>query len=136
MNKLVMALFFVCFSAFAAKDVYEFSNAKQREQFSYLTQEIRCLVCQNQSIADSNAPFAADLRAQVYKMVQQNQTDQEIKNYLSQRFGRYVLFNPPLTAHTIALWLAPIGFLGVGLTVLISVMLRQRRLRKWAGEKS
>ncbi len=118
----------------AASDFYEFANAAQRKQFTHLTQEIRCLVCQNQSIADSNAPFAGDLRAQVYKMVKQNKTDAQIKEYLSTRFGQYVLLSPPISAHTVGLWLAPFGFLAVGLTVLISVISRQRRLRKLTGE--
>lgn len=130
----VMLLLWCSLTALAANDVYEFATAKQREQFTHLTKEIRCLVCQNQSIADSNAPFAADLRAQIYKLVKDNQTDQEIKNYLSQRFGNYVLLTPPLTARTIGLWLAPIGFLTVGFTVLISVILRQRRLSKAVSE--
>ena len=125
---LILLSLFYCLTTLAATDVYEFANPTQSAQFTRLTQEIRCLVCQNQSIADSNAPFAADLRNHVYKMVKENQSDAAIKAYLSQRFGQYILFKPPLSAHTIGLWLAPIGFLGVGLTVLISVILRQRRL--------
>ena len=135
MKKIAMILSlttWICVQA--ANDVYEFANETQREQFTHLTKEIRCLVCQNQSIADSNAPFAEDLRAQVYKMVKQNQTDAQIKEYMSKRFGQYVLLSPPVSAQTVGLWLAPFGFLAVGITILISVISRKRRLRKLAGE--
>ncbi|MDQ2994218.1 MAG: cytochrome c-type biogenesis protein CcmH [Pseudomonadota bacterium] len=125
---IVMVLGFWLAFAQAASDVYEFSNPKEREQFTQLTQEIRCLVCQNQSIADSNAPFASDLRTEVYKMVKQQHSDAEIKAFLSKRFGQYVLLNPSISAHTVGLWLAPFGFLLVGFTVLISLITRQRRL--------
>lgn len=112
----------------AAVDLYPFDTQKESTQFSRLTQEVRCLVCQNQSIADSNAAFAADLRAEVYRLVKQHENDQAIKVYLEQRYGSYILFNPPLASQTWVLWLAPLGFVLLGFAGVLLVILRQSRL--------
>jgi cytochrome c-type biogenesis protein CcmH len=123
---LLIGLLAWLLSAQAAQELYPFSAQTQREQFTQLTQEVRCLVCQNQAIADSNAPFANDLRAELYTLIQQHKTTEEIKATLTQRYGAYVLFQPPVVKQTWLLWLAPLLMLLVGVGVLYQ-QLRKRR---------
>ncbi|OOE99136.1 cytochrome c-type biogenesis protein [Salinivibrio sp. IB643] len=109
--------------AFAnAIDVYQFDSAKQEARFRALTSELRCPKCQNNSIADSNAELAQDLRQKVHQMLQQGRTDDEIRSFMIARYGNFVTYNPPLTASTIVLWLAPalVMFTGLGLMVVRS----------------
>ena len=109
---LSLSLFFTL--AFADnQEMYPFAKANQAKQFTNLTQEIRCLVCQNQSIADSNAPLAEDLRRKVYRMIQENKTDDEIKNYLTKRYGEFILLQPRFNKVTFFLWLFPFFALGM-----------------------
>lgn len=105
-------------TAYAAQELYPFDSAAESAQFSALTAEIRCLVCQNQAISDSNAPFAADLRAEIYTLVKAHKTTPEIKQHLTQRYGDYVLLQPPVAKQTTVLWLAPFLLLFIGLAVL------------------
>ena len=88
-----------------------------------LAEELRCLVCQNQTIADSNAPLAVDLREQVREKLKQGQSDAEIIDYMVQRYGDFVRYRPPVKAATLLLWFGPAVLLLVGLFVLV------RRLR-------
>lgn len=88
-----------------------------RDRFQLLTQEIRCVVCQNQSIADSNAPLAKDLREKIYRMILEKKSDDEIKNYLVKRYGEFILFKPRLNASTLILWLFPL--LGSFMAILL-----------------
>lgn len=119
--------FLMCFHVFAAVEVKNFDNAEQERVYSTLIAELRCLVCQNQTIADSNADLAKDLRSQVYKMLQQGKSRQEIVDFMTQRYGDFVLYNPPMKAKTSLLWLAPVLFLLIGLLVAWSFT-RKRRL--------
>ena len=89
-----------------------------------LAEELRCLVCQNESLASSNAELAEDLRREVRKLIRQGMTDAEIKTYLVERYGDFVLLRPPVTAATMLLWATPILALGGGIAV---IMLRRRR---------
>lgn len=77
-------------------------------RFNHLTQEIRCLVCQNQNIADSNAPLASDLRKKIHHMIIEKKSDHEIKEYLVSRYGEYILLKPRLIRMTFLLWFFPI----------------------------
>lgn len=99
-------------------------DAEQTQRFQNLIEELRCLVCQNQSIAESNAGLATDLRAQVTEQIAAGKTDAEIKTYLQARYGDFVLYNPPLTAKTVVLWAGPFVLV---LGVLLAVVLRLRR---------
>lgn len=93
------------------QDAYPFSSPTEATRFQALTKEIRCVVCQNQNIADSNAPLATDLREKVYQMVLAQQSDNEIKDYLVKRYGEFILLKPRFNKLTIALWAFPvIGF--------------------------
>jgi cytochrome c-type biogenesis protein CcmH len=91
-----------------------------------LTEQLRCLVCQNQSIADSNAELAVDLRRQVREQVAAGKSDQEIVDYMVARYGDFVLYRPPLRVTTILLWVGPALLLALGAFVLVRVV-RQRR---------
>ena len=99
--------------------IYPLPTAKQDAQFKHLLTELRCLVCQNQDLADSNAGLALDLREKVYNMVRDNRSDQEIIDYLTTRYGDFILFKPPMKSITLLLWFAPFLFLGGGLTFFL-----------------
>jgi len=94
-----------------------------------LTQTLRCLVCQNQTIADSHATLAIDLKNQIIEKMQQGQTDEQIVDYLVQRYGDFVLYRPPVKATTVALWFGPAALLVLGVYVLFRYLIRRRRER-------
>lgn len=108
-----------------AEEIYPFSDKKQEVQFQYLLKELRCPVCQNQDLADSNADVAKDLRQEVYKMVVQNKTDDEIISYLTLRFGDFILFKPQLKSVTFLLWFGPVIFGLIGVLVFVRSIKRQ-----------
>ena len=93
-----------------------------------ITAELRCLVCQNQTIADSHADLAVDLRQQVRELLQQGQTDQQILDYMTARYGDFVLYRPPFKNTTALLWLAPGLMLVAGLAVLVWILKRRSRM--------
>ncbi|TSA38974.1 MAG: cytochrome c-type biogenesis protein CcmH [Methylococcaceae bacterium] len=101
-----------------AIDAKQFTDQKQQVAYESLTSELRCLVCQNQTIADSNAELAADLRRQVYEMLQQGQTPEEIIAFMTARYGDFVLYKPPFKIKTSVLWLGPLVFLSIGLLMV------------------
>ncbi len=96
------------------------------KRLNALSAELRCLVCQNQSLADSHAELAIDLKNQVRDMMRAGKTDDEIKQYLTQRYGDFVLYNPPVKASTWLLWVGPFVLL-VGGVFVLSFILRSRR---------
>ncbi|MBL0596509.1 cytochrome c-type biogenesis protein CcmH [Aeromonas jandaei] len=110
--------------AMAAIDVYTFDNDNQEQVFRELTRELRCPKCQNQDIADSNAGLAKDLRDKTYQMVRQGKDKDEIVDYMVARYGNFILYNPPLMASTLILWLGPLLVIVIGLGV---VVMRSRR---------
>lgn len=93
-----------------------------------ITAELRCLVCQNQTIADSHADLAVDLRQQVREMLAKGMTDQQITDYMTDRYGDFVLYRPPFKASTALLWIGPGVMLVVGLATLILVLRRRSRM--------
>ena len=94
-----------------------------------LSNELRCLVCQNQTIADSNAELAVDLRNQVRKQLSEGKSDREILDYMVQRYGEFVLYRPPLSYKTILLWAGPFVLLLIAMFILIQqIRLRHKRL--------
>jgi cytochrome c-type biogenesis protein CcmH len=93
-----------------------------------LAEELRCLVCQNQTLADSHADLAADLRQEILELMKKGQSDEQIKRYLVARYGDFVLYRPPLKAATWLLWFGPGVLLVGGLAALYLVLLRRRRL--------
>lgn len=93
-----------------------------------ITSELRCLVCQNQTIADSHADLAVDLRRQVREMLAKGASDREITDYMTARYGDFVLYRPPVKASTALLWFGPPALLVVGLVLLYRVLRRRSRL--------
>jgi len=94
-------------------------------RLKHLAVELRCLVCQNQTLADSNAPLAEDLRREVRDMIAKNMSDQEIIEFLTARYGDFVLYRPPVKSTTALLWIGPFILLAIGATALI-ISLRRR----------
>lgn len=127
-------LLIICgfFSAnlYAVEDYYQFQSQKQQQRFTVLTSELRCLVCQNQNLAQSNSGLASDLRGQIYQQILQGRSDQEILDYLLARYGDYILYRPPFNAATLGLWVAPFMLLVCGVGYLLFY------LRKKSREKS
>jgi cytochrome c-type biogenesis protein CcmH len=114
-------------SLFAAEDFYHFKTPEQQERFQQLTTELRCLVCQNQNLAESNAALASDLRYQIYQQVLQDHSNTEIVNYLVARYGDFILYRPPLNIATFGLWFGPLLLLLAGLSYLIYYLKKNRQ---------
>ena len=93
-----------------------------------LAEELRCLVCQNQTLADSNAPLAEDLRNQMRERMRQGQSNKEVVDFLVERYGDFVLYRPPLKGTTILLWFGPLLLLAAGFAVLLRRLQRRRKL--------
>lgn len=121
---LTLLLAGLCFAA----DPLVFDNPEQEARYQALTQELRCVVCQNQSLADSDAPLAHDLRLEVFNMLQSGSSDEQIKTFLVDRYGEFVLYRPPVKSNTVALWLLPAGLLVIGGTIVFFAVRRQNRL--------
>lgn len=111
----------------AAIDTYEFKDEAARERYRTLTEELRCPKCQNQNIADSDAPIAMDLRREIYRMLQEGQSDDQIVDYLVDRYGDFVRYKPPVNAKTLLLWYGPVALLVIGFFVLAMILVRRRR---------
>jgi cytochrome c-type biogenesis protein CcmH len=99
-----------------------------QERFERITHELRCLVCQNESIADSNVELAGDLRRQVREMLVAGQSDDAIFGFMTDRYGDFVRFRPPLAARTVAIWGAPFVMLLLGGVIIFRVMRHRSRM--------
>ena len=113
-------------TTFAADEPLSFSAPALQQRYTNLLEELRCLVCQNQSLADSHAELAQDLRNEVYRMLGEGHADADILAFMVQRYGDFVLYRPPLKSSTWLLWLGP----GVALAVAISTVVVLSRRRK------
>jgi len=105
-------------SASAAIDALNFSSPQQEDDYHALTQELRCPQCQNNNIADSNAVIAVDMRGKVFELLQEGKSKQDVVQYMVDRYGNFVTYDPPLTPVTMILWGAPILFILLGVLVL------------------
>lgn len=113
--------------AFAGEPETRFQDPALEARFMALTHKLRCLVCQGQSIAESDSGFAADVKSEIQKKMRQGETDDEIVDFLVQRYGDFILFNPPLKATTVLLWAGPALLLLAGGTALGVILVRRRR---------
>jgi len=105
---LAFALCFALAAAAQAADTpFRFKDATQEQRYNRLTAELRCMVCQNQSLADSHADLAQDMRNEVFRMLDAGRSDEEIVDFLVQRYGDFVLYRPPVSATTSLLWFGP-----------------------------
>jgi cytochrome c-type biogenesis protein CcmH len=115
----LMALFTLFLSSLvvASTEVVEFSDESLRPRFQQLVEELRCPKCQNQNLADSNSPISQDLRREIQRMLEQQMTDQQIKDYLKSRYSEFILYRPEVNKSTWLLWGSPAVILLLGLLI-------------------
>ena len=106
------------FASSDASNFLTFRDQEQRDRYYQLLDDIRCPKCQNQNLADSDAQIAYDLRNELYKLVEQDLTDDEIFRFMSRRYGNFVLYDPPLNAVTAILWLLPLCLFCLSIIVI------------------
>ncbi|MDX6529170.1 MAG: cytochrome c-type biosis protein CcmH [Blastocatellia bacterium] len=124
---IILALF--CFGgALVAKEAQPNEDPKLEQRMKALTEQLRCLVCQNETLADSRADLAEDLRKQIREQMNAGKSDPEILAFLTQRYGDFVLYNPPVKATTYLLWFGPFVLLLGGTVVLYRYLKRRREL--------
>ena len=124
--KILLIVYFLLSNfVYANDEPVVFQNRDLEERYYLLIEEVRCLVCQNQSLADSNAPLAQDLRNEIFKMIQINKSNTEIMEFLVKRYGDFVLHRPPLKKNTWLLWFGPFLFLIVAFFVTVLIIKKQ-----------
>jgi len=135
MIKLLSMLLAACLLAGAATvqatvtlESFTFDTPQQEDHFKNLIAELRCLVCQNQSLLDSDAELAHDLRAEVYEMMQKGNSDEQVVEFLVARYGDFVLYNPPFKPSTWLIWIGPFIVLLVALFLLWRSLRRQQHM--------
>ncbi len=111
----------------AAESLLQFDSPQQEQRYKGLIEELRCMVCQNQNLADSNAGLAQDLRDRTHEMVLEGKSDQDIIDYMVNRYGEFVLYRPPLKMTTVLLWFGPVIILTIA---VITFLVYSRRLRR------
>jgi cytochrome c-type biogenesis protein CcmH len=111
----------------AIVEIHTFDTAEQEARYDKLIAELRCLVCQNQNLADSNAELAQDLRQQTYEMIMQGKSDEEIVAYMVARYGDFVLYRPPFKTSTALLWIGPFVILVVGVLIVLRLARRKQK---------
>lgn len=121
--------------SFAVIETYEFEDDSQRARYHRFVEELRCPKCQNQNLAGSNSPIAADLRKQLHRMLLEGKSDEQIQQYMVDRYGDFILYRPQVNRNTALLWLAPGLMLGVGLLIWF-VQLRRGRGQNVARDDS
>lgn len=128
MRKLILLLLLMTatFSVTAGEAAPASANPALEARLQAISEELRCMVCQNQSLADSHADLAIDLKNQVREMLQQGQSDKQVVAYMVERYGDFVLYRPPVKSTTWLLWFGPFLLFAVGIGVLF-VKLRRRR---------
>jgi len=117
-------LLLVSGAVYAVEDI-ELKNVEDEPRFNELANELRCMVCQNQSIADSNAELALDFRNQVKEKINAGQSNEEIVDFMVARYGDYILYRPPFNMATALLWIGPFLLVAIGFFIVIRVRKRQ-----------
>jgi len=126
---LIVILLFASAQTSARISAYEFENAEQESIYNELVDELRCLVCQNQTIAESNAELAQDMKRKTHELVMQGKSKEEISDFMVQRYGNFVQYKPPVTSTTYLLWTGPFIILFIGLFILLKII-RNRKVEK------
>lgn len=128
----------LCCGALSAQaiDPLPFKDRAEETRFQHLTRELRCLVCQNENLADSNADLARDLRHQVFELMRQGKSDAQIKQYLVDRYSDFVLYDPPVQGSTLLLWFGPLAILLAGAAVVVVTIRRRHRAQPPAAQDS
>ena len=124
MSRRWLALALVLFCGVAAARPIDFRDGAEQLRFRDLTSQLRCVMCQNQSLADSNAPIAHDLRLEVLRLMREGKTDAEIKQYLVARYTDFVLYQPEVKPMTWLLWFGPAALLLAGGALVVGIVRR------------
>ncbi len=124
---LLIAMVLSSWQLQAAIEIYQFDSPDHEQLYKQMTDELRCLVCQNQNLSASNSGLARDLRKQTYEMVMAGKTREDIVAYMTQRYGDFVLYRPPVKSITILLWFGPLLLLVIGIFVLIKTVNRNKQ---------
>jgi len=114
----------------AGLESFDFSGNVEEQRYKDLLAELRCLVCQNQSLIDSDAELAHDLRLEVYELMEKGQDDAQIRDFLVARYGDFVLYEPPLKPSTYLLWAGPFVLLALGIVMLFRTLRQRRQLQE------
>ena len=123
----VLALTMLAPFTAAAIDALPFKDRAEEQRFQQLTRQLRCLVCQNENLADSSADLAKDLRQEVFEQMRQGKDDEQIKRYLTDRYSDFVLYDPPLRIGTAVLWFGPLVVLLIGAAIVARIVRRRAR---------
>ncbi len=115
-------------SAQAVVDVREFQSADDEQRYNSLIEELRCPKCQNQNLNGSDSQIASDLRRELYRMINEGQSDVDIKTFMVDRYGDYILYKPRLSTGTFVLWFGPAFLLLIGVLVLIWIVRKRAAL--------
>ena len=115
----VFLILLISFSTSAQILDFSFESSEQEARFRELAEQLRCLVCQNQSLADSNADLAQDLRSELYQQVINGESEEHILNFMTARYGEFILYKPRLSLKTVLLWFIPFIFLLTGIISLV-----------------
>ena len=105
--------------AFSTIDALNFTSPQQESDYHQLTQSLRCPQCQNNNIADSNATIAVDMRGKVFELLQEGKSKNDVVDYMVARYGNFVTYDPPMTASTLVLWIAPLLLVLLGVVFLL-----------------
>lgn len=125
---LLSLLLFLSWSAFAIDTDKAFDDPELQARYEEITAEVRCLKCQNQSIKDSNAFLASDLRREIRRMLEEGKSNDEIYDFLVARYGEFALYRPRMSGKTLVLWIAPILLLLLGGGVLVNIIRRRMNM--------
>ncbi len=118
-SALMMSALAFASTLYAAEDNFSFETPEQRAAFLTLTAELRCPMCQNQNIADSDAMIAHDMRRKVYTLLKQGKTEAQVIDYMKTRYGDFVHYQPPVTIATMWLWAVPVLFVFIALLFIV-----------------
>jgi cytochrome c-type biogenesis protein CcmH len=127
-SRIITLLFLLCVSfgvISAPVETFQFDSPETEKTFHKLSEELRCLVCQNQNVAESNADLAKDLRLEIYTMLSDGKTEDEIVDFMVQRYGDYVLYRPPFKPMTWLLWFGPVIIFAIALIFVVRFMRSQ-----------
>ena len=130
LRQMVLALWLLCAGVVSAQAIepLPFKDHAEELRFQHLTTQLRCPMCQNETLADSNAPIAHDLRKQIFQLMQHGSSDAEIKQYLVARYSNFVLYDPPVAPYTWLLWFGPLLILFAGAGVVMLTIRKRGRL--------
>jgi cytochrome c-type biogenesis protein CcmH len=134
MKRIAWALVFAAGLAFGQASEIEHPDAAVEARLKALAEELRCLVCQNQTIADSNASLALDLRNEIREQIAKGKSDDEIRAYMVARYGDFVLYRPPWKSTTLLLWVGPFALLAIGAAVFAFTVRRRRKAAEATSE--